>query len=78
MGSDQSSQGGKSKKGKNPKRSHSAGTEKGNEFRRNKSYSSSSPRPSICSDSDIPYVSYTTTRPISEGKVQLKLYIDLK
>lgn len=60
MGSDQSSQHGRSKnRGKNPKRSQSAGSDN--------SRLVSSPRHSICSDSDIPYISYATTRPISDG-----------
>jgi hypothetical protein len=68
MGSEQSSNSGQSKKGKgkNPKRSHSAGNDKDSEFGR-KLFGNTSPRPSICSDTDIPYISYTATRPISEG-----------
>lgn len=66
MGSDQSSQHGHRKKGKNPKRSQSAGNDSDPSGRKFFG-GSSSPRPSVCSDSDIPYISYATTRPISEG-----------
>ncbi|CAL8116020.1 unnamed protein product [Orchesella dallaii] len=66
MGSDQSSQQGQSRRrAKNPKRSQSAGNDSDSSGRKIFG-GSSSPRPSVCSDSDIPYISYATTRPISE------------
>lgn len=36
-----------------------------------------SPGPSVCSDSDLPYISYTVNRPIG-GRPNLALYILLK
>lgn len=77
MGSDQSSQHGHRKKGKNPKRSQSAGNDSDPSGRKFFG-GSSSPRPSVCSDSDIPYISYATTRPISEGTCTFNLKYDFQ
>ena len=73
MGSDQSSQHGQSRlRGKNPKRSQSAGNNSNSGGHRDdRVVGNTSPRPSICSDSDIPYISYATARPISEGESAL-------
>lgn len=53
MGSEQSSQSGRSNSVKS-----------GGKFKEQQRTRSSSPRPSISSDSDIPYISYTVNRPI--------------
>ncbi|CAG7649266.1 unnamed protein product, partial [Allacma fusca] len=79
--SEQSSQHGHSKsRGKNPKRSQSAGNEnEGYQRGSDRILGNTSPRPSICSDSDIPYISYATTRPISEDLPDRKSkWIDAK